>query len=89
MGNLVKYLVRVNMFSFLMFHASYCTLHLMHCTFYSQLIIMHMRVDHAEPKMEIPAEQVQWVFGGSQVPSVRMLTLLLDQGKPRCITPNP
>jgi hypothetical protein len=27
---------------------------------------MHIRVDHAELKTEIQAEQVQWVFGGPQ-----------------------
>jgi hypothetical protein len=30
---------------------------------------MHIRVDHAEPKTEIQAEQVQWVFGGPQASS--------------------
>jgi hypothetical protein len=29
-------------------------------------MFMHLRVDHVEPKIEIQAEQVQWVFGGPQ-----------------------
>jgi hypothetical protein len=29
-------------------------------------IFMHIRVDHAEPKTKIQAEQVQWVFEGPQ-----------------------
>jgi hypothetical protein len=48
---------------------------------------MHLRVDYAERRTKIQAEQVQWVFEGPQVPSARILTLLLGQGKPRCITP--
>jgi hypothetical protein len=34
---------------------------------------------------EFQTEQVRWVFRGPQVSSVRILTLLLDQGKHRCI----
>jgi hypothetical protein len=30
---------------------------------------MHIRVDHMEPKTEIQAEQVQWLFGGPQASS--------------------
>jgi hypothetical protein len=44
-------------------------------------------LDHAEPKSEIQAEQVQKKYGDPQAPSVRILTLLLGQGKPRCIPP--
>jgi hypothetical protein len=41
---------------------------------------MHIRVDHAEPEIEVPAEQAQ----------VEAITNLdLDQGKPQCITPDP
>jgi hypothetical protein len=29
-----------------------------------------MQVDHAKPKTKVQAEQVQWVFGGPQAPSV-------------------
>jgi hypothetical protein len=32
--------------------------------------LLHMRVDHAEQKSKFQAEQVRWVFGGPQVPSV-------------------
>jgi hypothetical protein len=49
---------------------------------------MHMiDIDRAESKAEIPAEQVEWVFGGSQASSARILTLLLDKYRPQCITP--
>jgi hypothetical protein len=30
---------------------------------------MHIQVDQTEPKTEIQAEQVQWVFGGAQASS--------------------
>jgi hypothetical protein len=52
------------------------------------LILTHIyayTLDHAEPKSVIQAEQVQKEYGGPQAPSARILTLLLDQGKPRCI----
>jgi hypothetical protein len=42
---------------------------------------------HAEPKSEIQVEQVQKEYGGPQMPNTRILTLLLDQDKPRCIAP--
>jgi hypothetical protein len=48
---------------------------------------MHIRVDHAERKSEVQVEQVQKEYGGPQVSRARILTLLLDQGKPRCIPP--
>jgi hypothetical protein len=31
--------------------------------------LLHIRVDHAEPKSEFQAEQVQWVFRGPQASS--------------------
>jgi hypothetical protein len=40
-----------------------------------------------EPKPEIQAEQVQWMFGGPQVSSGKDTNLALDQGKPWCIPP--
>jgi hypothetical protein len=46
---------------------------------------MHIQVDHVEPKIEIQAEQVQWVFGGPQASSARILTSFLDKGKHQCI----
>jgi hypothetical protein len=42
---------------------------------------------YVEPKSEIQVEQVQKEYGGPQAPSARILILLLDQGKPRCIPP--
>jgi hypothetical protein len=41
-----------------------------------------MEVDHAELKIEIQANQLRKEYGGPQVPSARILTLLLDQGNP-------
>jgi hypothetical protein len=32
--------------------------------------LLHIRLDHAEPKTEIQAGQVQGAFGGPQAPSV-------------------
>jgi hypothetical protein len=49
--------------------------------------LLHIRVDHTEPKSEIQTEQVQREYGGPQAPNVRIPTLLLGQGKPWCITP--
>jgi hypothetical protein len=40
--------------------------------------ILHIRVDHAEPKSENQAEQVQKEYDGPQAPSARILTLILD-----------
>jgi hypothetical protein len=31
--------------------------------------LLHIRVDHVEPKTENQVEQVQWVFGDSQASS--------------------
>jgi hypothetical protein len=49
--------------------------------------LLHMQVDHAEPKTEIQVEQVRWVFRGSQASSGEDTNLALDQGKTRCIPP--
>jgi hypothetical protein len=38
---------------------------------------MHIRVDHAEPKTKIQAEQVQWVFGGPQVSSCEDVNIVV------------
>jgi hypothetical protein len=45
-------------------------------------------IDRAESKMEVQVEQVQKVYGGPQATSCMDTNLDLDQGKPRCITPN-
>jgi hypothetical protein len=55
---------------------------------YTMSISAHVRaytIDHVESKPEMKKEQIQGVFGSPQAPSARVLTLLLDQGKPRCI----
>jgi hypothetical protein len=47
--------------------------------------VLHMRVDHTEPKSEIQAVQVQWSLGGPQVLRCEDANLVLNHGKPRCI----
>jgi hypothetical protein len=39
--------------------------------------IMHIQVDHAEPKAKIQAEQVQWVFGDPQASSCEDANIVL------------
>jgi hypothetical protein len=67
--------------------------HIALCTPYIALVngghLVHMRVDHAEPKSEFQAERVQWAFSGPQASSGDDTNLALDQGKPRCIPPKP
>jgi hypothetical protein len=48
-------------------------------------------LDHVqeEPKSGVQEEQVSEVFEGPQATSYVDTNLPLDQGKPRCITPNP
>jgi hypothetical protein len=48
---------------------------------------LNMQVDHVKPESQLQAEQVLKEYGGPQVSSVRILALLLDQGKPWCIPP--
>jgi hypothetical protein len=43
---------------------------------------MHMRVDHAEPKMEIQVEQVHWVFGGPQASGWEDANIVLIKTSP-------
>jgi hypothetical protein len=47
--------------------------------------LLHIRVDHVEPMMEIQAVEVQWRIRGPQASSDEDTNLALDQGKPRCI----
>jgi hypothetical protein len=65
---LVKYLVRVNMFSLLLFmhYIALCTSSI---ALFSCVHLSHMQVDHAEQKSEIQAERVQKKYDGPQVPS--------------------
>jgi hypothetical protein len=51
--------------------------------------LLHIRVDHAEPKSELQAKQVRRVFKGPQASSDADTNLTLDQGKPWCIYPMP
>jgi hypothetical protein len=41
-----------------------------------------MRVDHAEPKTEIQAEQVQWVFGSPQALSFKDANIVVIKASP-------
>jgi hypothetical protein len=52
----------------IMYHIALCTtcITLVNCGH-----LLYIRVDHAEPKSEFQAEQVQWAFGGSQSPCVK------------------
>jgi hypothetical protein len=43
---------------------------------------MHIRVDHAEPKMEIQAEQVQWVSGSPQASSCEDANVVVIKASP-------
>jgi hypothetical protein len=44
--------------------------------------LMHIRVDHAEPKTKIQVEQVQPVFGGPQAPSGEDADILVTKTNP-------
>jgi hypothetical protein len=44
-------------------------------------------IDHAGPKPEIQAKQVQWMFLGPQESSGEDTNLALDQDKHQCIPP--
>jgi hypothetical protein len=48
---------------------------------------MHMRVDHAESKTKIPAEQVEWVFGGPQAPSYEETNIVVIKASPGASQP--
>jgi hypothetical protein len=43
---------------------------------------MHIRVDRVEPKTEIQAEQVQWVFGGPQASSYKDANIVVIKASP-------
>jgi hypothetical protein len=49
------------------------------------LVIFYIYARPTKLKIEIQAEQVQWVFGGPQASSGKDTNLALDQDKPRCI----
>jgi hypothetical protein len=66
----------------IMYHIAFCTPCI---ALFNGGHLLHKRVDHVELESGFQPEQVQGVFGGPQVPSARILTLILDQGKPRCI----
>jgi hypothetical protein len=68
----------------IMYHIALCTPYiiLFNCGHH-----LHIRVDHVEPESEFQAEQVRWVFGGTQASSGKDTNLAMDQGKPRCIQP--
>jgi hypothetical protein len=47
----------------IMHHITLCTLCI---ALFNYGHLLHIRVDHAEPKSGFQAEQVRWVFGGPQ-----------------------
>jgi hypothetical protein len=49
-----------------MHHISLCTPYI---TLFNYGHLLHIQVDHAEPKSEFQAEQVRWVFRGPQASS--------------------
>jgi hypothetical protein len=51
---------------FIMHHIALCTPCI---ALFNYDHLLHIRVDHMEPKMKNRAEQVQWVFGDPQAPS--------------------
>jgi hypothetical protein len=65
----------------------YITLYTPCITLFNCDHLLHVLVDHVESESKFQVEQVQWVFGGSQASSGEDTNLDLDQGKPRCITP--
>jgi hypothetical protein len=44
--------------------------------------LLHMCVDHAEPKSKFRAEQVQWVFGGPQASSCEEANIVAIKTSP-------
>jgi hypothetical protein len=48
--------------------------------------LLHMQVDHAEPKTEILVDQVQWVFGGQQESSYEDANIVVFKATPVHLT---
>jgi hypothetical protein len=44
--------------------------------------ILHICVDHGEPKLEFQAKQVQWVFGGPQASSCKNANIVVIKASP-------
>jgi hypothetical protein len=44
--------------------------------------LLHIRVDHVEPKTEDQAEQVQWVFGDPQTSSCEDANIVVIKASP-------
>jgi hypothetical protein len=47
---------------------------------------MHIRVDHTEPKMEIQAEQAQWMFEGPQASSCKDANIVVIKASSGALT---
>jgi hypothetical protein len=62
----------------LLFKASYCTLHLMHCTVLGSAHLYSYTLDLAELELEEPTEPA---------PAEEAANTELTEGKPRCIPP--
>jgi hypothetical protein len=44
--------------------------------------LLHMRVDHTEPKLEFQAEQARWVFRGPQASSSEDANIAVSKASP-------
>jgi hypothetical protein len=62
-----------------MHHIALCTPYIVH---FNIAHLLHIRVDHAEPKTEIKAEQVQWVFRGPQALSCEDANIVIIKASP-------
>jgi hypothetical protein len=65
--------------------------HIALCTPYIALFncdhLLHIQIDHVEPKTKDQAEQVLWVFSDPQASSCEDTNIAYDQGKTRYIKP--
>jgi hypothetical protein len=77
------------MIRLLLFHASDCTVHLMHYTMLCSTHLYSYMLDCAltEPESKIQEEQNSGKYGGPQGTSLVNTNLALDQGKPWYIPP--
>jgi hypothetical protein len=54
----------------------------MHCTMLCSAHLYSYTLDHVEPKSQIQAEQVQWVFGGPQASSCEDANIIVIKSSP-------
>jgi hypothetical protein len=51
-------------------------------TLFNCVHLLHIRVDHVEPKTEDQTEQVQWVFGDPQTSSYEDANIVVIKASP-------